>query len=95
MLILQKNIATLCNDGQLNINFLLYLGKSYWIQLGSNQFLNHSTKAFSNVEMTSQGKDFLQTRQFEKVNIFPIDVVFMLINRVNYTIEVDEEINSE
>lgn len=90
-----QKIATLCNDGQLNIVFLIYPGKNYWVQLGSNQFLNHCTKAFSNVKMTSQGKDFLQTHQFEKVNILPIDAVFMPINRVNYTIEVDEEIDSE
>lgn len=90
-----QKIATLCNDGQLNIVFLIYPGKNYWVQLGSNQFLNHCTKAFSNVKMTTQGKEFLQTHQFEKVNILPIDAVFMPINRVNYTIEVDEEIDSE
>jgi DNA-directed RNA polymerase alpha subunit len=45
--------------------------------------------------MTSQGTICLQTHQFEKVNISLIDVVFMPINRVNYAMEVDEEIDSE
>ena len=70
-------------------------GKNYWVQLGSNQFLNHCTKAFSEVHLTNQGKEFLQMNQFEHANILPIDAVFMPINRVNYTIEVDEEIDTE
>lgn len=90
-----KKIATLCNDGQLNIAFLIYPGKNYWVQLGSNQFLNHCIKAFNDVNLTNQGKEFLNTYQFDTANILPIDAVFMPINRVNYTIEVDEDIDTE
>lgn len=90
-----QKIATLSNDGQFNIAFLIYPGKNYWVQLGSNQFLNHCQKAFSEVNLTNQGQEFLETYQLEKANILPIDTVFMPINRVNYTIEVDEEIDTE
>ena len=90
-----KKIATLCNDGQLNIAFLIYPGKNYWVQLGSNQFLNHCIKAFNDVNLTNQGKEFLSTYQLDTANILPIDAVFMPINRVNYTIEVDEDIDTE
>ena len=90
-----QKIATLSNDGQFNIAFLIYPGKNYWVQLGSNQFLNHCQKAFSEVNLTNQGQEFLENYQLEKANILPIDTVFMPINRVNYTIEVDEEIDTE
>lgn len=90
-----KKIATLSHDGQFNIAFLIYPGKNYWVQLGSKQFLNHCTKAFSDVNLTTQAKEFLQTYSLIDANILPIDAVFMPINRVNYTIEVDEEIDTE
>lgn len=90
-----KKIATLCHDGQLNIAFLIYPGKNYWVQLGSNQFFNHCIKAFRQVQVTNESKEFLQMNQFEQANILPIDAVFMPINRVNYTIEADEEIDTE
>ena len=91
----EQKIATLCNDGKLDIVFLVYPGKNYWIQLGSNQFINHCAKVFTKASATDQTKQFLEGWQSEKANILPIDAVFMPINRVNYTIEVDEEIDTE
>ena len=90
-----QQIATLCNDGKLNIAFLIYPGKNYWLQLGSNQFINHCAKVFNQANLTDQAEQFLQGWQFEQTNILPIDAVFMPINRVNYTIEVDEDIDTE
>ena len=90
-----QQIATLCNDGKLNIAFLIYPGKNYWLQLGSDQFINHCAKVFNQANLTDQAEKFLQGWQFEQTNILPIDAVFMPINRVNYTIEVDEDIDTE
>lgn len=90
-----QKIATLCDNGQLNIAFLIYPGKNYWIQLGSSQFTNYCSKVFTKANLTDQAKTVLEGWQFEKSNILPIDAVFMPINRVNYTIEVDEEIDTE
>ena len=92
-----QEIATLCNDGKLNIALLIYPGRNYWIQLGSNQFINHFSKVFTkaSLTLTDNAKEVLQGWRFEKSNILPIDAVFMPVNRVNYTIEVDEEIDTE
>ena len=90
-----QKIATLCNDGKLEILFLIYPGKNYWIQLGSNQFLNHCTKVFNKASVTDQAKKYIQSWEVDQANILPIDAVFMPINRVNYTIETDEEIDTE
>ena len=90
-----QQIATLCNDGKLNIAFLIYPGKNYWLQLGSDQFINHCAKVFNQANLADQAEKFLQGWQFEQTNILPIDAVFMPINRVNYSIEVDEDIDTE
>lgn len=90
-----QHIATLSNDGKLNIVFLICPGKNYWVQLASHQLLAHCAKVFPNPNLVEQAKEFVETSHFEKTNILPIDAVFMPINRVNYSIEVDEEIDTE
>jgi DNA-directed RNA polymerase subunit alpha len=90
-----QKIATLSNDGKLEILFLIYPGKNYWIQLGSNQFITHCTKVFNKASLTDQTKKYIQSWQGGQANILPVDAVFMPINRVNYTIESDEEIDTE
>ena len=90
-----QHIATLSADGQLSIVFLICPGKNYWVQLGSHQLVRHCAKVFPNPDLVEQAKEFVETSHFEKTNILPIDAVFMPINRVNYSIEIDEDIDTE
>lgn len=90
-----QHIATLSTDGKLNIVFLICPGKNYWVQLASPQLINHCARVFPNPNLVEQAKEFVETSHFEKTNILPIDAVFMPVNRVNYSIEVDEEIDTE
>ena len=85
-------IATLCADGALNMVFLIYPGKNYWMQLGSQQFISHCWKIFNKAKNPTSLGDFNWSNQ---ANILPLDAVFMPIERVNYTIETDEEIDTE
>lgn len=89
------HIATLSSNGYLNIVFLICPGKNYWVQLASDQLINHCSRVFPNPALATQAKEFVETSHFEKTNILPIDAVFMPVNRVNYSIEVDEEIDTE
>jgi DNA-directed RNA polymerase subunit alpha len=89
-------IATLCVDGHLIMTFLIYPGKNYWLQFGSNQFLKHCQKIFSKVYDNSKlalKNDFPNLKPIS--NILPLDAVFMPIHRVNYTIESDESVDTE
>nr|YP_010455852.1 RNA polymerase alpha subunit [Tetraselmis marina]UUA64528.1 RNA polymerase alpha subunit [Tetraselmis marina] len=92
-----QHIATLSGDGQLNIVFLICPGKNYWVQLASDQLINHCARVFPSPELEDiePAKEFVETVHFEKTNILPIDAVFMPVTRVNYSIEVDEEIDTE
>lgn len=87
-------IANLCSDGQLNMVFLIYPGKNYWIQLGAQQFITHCQRVFQTV-YKKKGQKMYQWAMKSNSNILPLDAVFMPINRVNYTIEVDEELDTE
>lgn len=78
----EQPIANLCNDGKFNIVFLICPGKNYWMHSLSRQTIQYCSRVF-------------QKSEFTKANILPIDAVFMPIKRVNYTIETDEEIDTE
>ena len=69
------------------------------MELGSTQFMNFCARIFDTISSLldddSNIHQFLHSWQFEKTNILPIDAVFMPVNRVNYTIEVDEELDTE
>lgn len=90
-----QHIATLSHDGKLTIAFLIYPGKNYWMQLGSTQFVKHCNTIFSQANLKSQERFIGIEQMFQKSTILPIDAIFMPINRVNYTIEVDDEIDTE
>lgn len=90
-----QHIATVSNNGHLNIVFFICPGKNYWIQLTTEQLLIHCSKVFGTPGGQNPAKQFIDTPYFEKSNILPIDAVFMPVNRVNYTIETDEEIDTE
>ena len=76
-----QEIATLSSDGHLNMAFLIYPGKNYWMQLGSTQFMSFCGKVFNAIssllDEESNIHKFLNSWQFEKTNILPIDAVFM------------------
>jgi DNA-directed RNA polymerase alpha subunit len=137
-------IATLCDDGKLQITFLICPGKDYWVQFSSEQLLRYCSEYFaispssneensleeenlSDEENVSNKENFSKKQNASKKqniskkqnslkeenfsneqqnyfdffkpsqtsNILTIDPIFMPINRVNYTIEVDEEVDTE
>jgi len=90
-----QHIATVCSGGTLKLVFLICPGKNYWLQLGSTQFLIYCQKIFPKAGATTQTKKFIQENKMDQLNILPIDAIFMPINRVNYTIEQDEDLDTE
>lgn len=100
-----QTIATLANDGHLRMICFICPGKNYWLQSASNQLLNHCSHVFTPSTMIKKASTFLQvwnqlnevSRQpSEKITrILPIDATFTPIERVNFTIEVDEELDTE
>nr|YP_010506625.1 RNA polymerase alpha subunit [Tetraselmis suecica]UXF58488.1 RNA polymerase alpha subunit [Tetraselmis suecica] len=88
-------IATVCTGGYLKLVFLICPGKNYWLQLGASQFVTYCQKIFPKAGATNQTRQFIDETKMSESNILPIDATFMPINRVNYTIERDEEIDTE
>nr|AMP43324.1 alpha subunit of RNA polymerase [Tetraselmis sp. CCMP 881] len=88
-------IATICPGGELKMVLLICPGKNYWLQLGASQFIAYCKKIFPKAGATTQTRKFIKKNQLTQANILPIDATFMPINRVNYIIERDEEIDTE
>ena len=88
-------IATLSNNAQLQILFLVCPGKNYWLQSPSQQLANLWENIFSKYSMTKSIPRFDDNWQTEKTNLLPIDAMFMPIERVNYTIENDSNLTTE
>lgn len=88
-------IATLCDDGKLDMSFLICPGKDYWVQFSSDQLLKYCIEFFP--PAIDKKKNYLEFfhSSSKLSNILIIDPVFMPVNKVNYTIEVDEEIDTE
>lgn len=90
-----QHIASLCEDGKLEIIFFICPGKDYWVQFSSDELQKYCTEFFpENKNSEKNYLDFFQTSS-KLSNILTIDPVFMPIRRVNYTIEVDEDIDTE
>lgn len=90
-----QHIATVSSGGDLKMVFLICPGKNYWLQLGASQFLSYCQKIFPKAGATTQTKQFIKKNQLSQTTILPIDATFMPINRVNYIIERDDEIDTE
>lgn len=74
----EQYIATLSEDGVLNMKFYMNEGKNYIIQTPKRTIdLNKIPAALNNALF----------------NILPIDAVFMPVNKVNYIIEPNEQLN--
>lgn len=88
-------IATLSPGGTLRIAFFICPGKNYWVQLADATSISPYLKALPKGVFNEETQKFLKFQKFSKANILPIDAVFMPVNRVNYTIEIDDEIDTE
>ncbi len=88
-------IATLSPGGSLRIAFFICPGKNYWVQVADATSISPYLRALPKMAFNEETQKFLQFQKFSKANILPIDAVFMPINRVNYTIEIDDEIDTE
>lgn len=88
-------ITTLAPDGVIDAQFVICSGKNYWMQFSPAQLLDYCADAMAYDTKGATEKNEVSSEFLRSPNLLLIDAVFMPIKKVNYTIEVDDEIDTE